>query len=285
MNTNKDLVKRLSRALDEADAVLVGAGAGLSTSAGFTYSGERFERLFPDFIDAYGFRDMYSAGFYPFPTPEERWAFWSRYVWCNRYEPAPKDTYAKLLRILADKDYFVITTNVDHQFQTAGIDRHRLFYTQGDYGLWQCSVPCHDKTYDNYEVVKLMVELQRDRRVPSELVPKCPVCGEPMAMNLRADDTFVEDEGWHRAAERYSDFVRRHRDLRMLYLELGVGGNTPGIIKYPFWQMTAANPQATYACVNYGEAWAPTEIRDRSILIDADIDAVLDQLLEADHDR
>ena len=285
MNTNKDLVKRLSRALDEADAVLVGAGAGLSTSAGFTYSGERFERLFPDFIDAYGFRDMYSAGFYPFPTPEERWAFWSRYVWCNRYEPAPKDTYAKLLRILADKDYFVITTNVDHQFQTAGIDRHRLFYTQGDYGLWQCSVPCHDKTYDNYEVVKLMVELQRDRRVPSELVPKCPVCGEPMSMNLRADDTFVEDEGWHRAAERYSDFVRRHRDLRMLYLELGVGGNTPGIIKYPFWQMTAANPQATYACVNYGEAWAPTEIRDRSILIDADIDAVLDQLLEADHDR
>ena len=285
MNTNKDLVKRLRTALDEADAVLVGAGAGLSTSAGFTYSGERFERLFPDFIDAYGFRDMYSAGFYPFPTPEERWAFWSRYVWCNRYEPAPKDTYAKLLRILADKDYFVITTNVDHQFQTAGIDRHRLFYTQGDYGLWQCSVPCHDKTYDNYEVVKLMVELQRDMRVPSELVPKCPVCGEPMSMNLRADDTFVEDEGWHRAAERYSDFVRRHRDLRMLYLELGVGGNTPGIIKYPFWQMTAANPQATYACVNYGEAWAPTEIRDRSILIDGDIDAVLDQLLEADHDR
>ena len=285
MNTNKDLVKRLRTALDEADAVLVGAGAGLSTSAGFTYSGERFERLFPDFIDAYGFRDMYSAGFYPFPTPEERWAFWSRYVWCNRYEPAPKDTYAKLLRILADKDYFVITTNVDHQFQTAGIDKHRLFYTQGDYGLWQCSVPCHDKTYDNYEVVKLMVELQRDMRVPSELVPRCPVCGEPMSMNLRADDTFVEDEGWHQAAARYSDFVRRHRDLRMLYLELGVGGNTPGIIKYPFWQMTAANPKAAYACVNYGEAWAPTEIRDRSILIEGDIDAVLDQLLEADHDR
>ena len=284
MNTNKDLVKRLRSALDEADAVLVGAGAGLSTSAGFTYSGERFERLFPDFIDRYGFRDMYSAGFFPYETPEERWAFWSRYIWCNRYEPAPKDTYAKLLRILDDRDYFVITTNVDHQFQAAGIDKHRLFYTQGDYGLWQCSVPCHDKTYDNYEVVKLMVELQRDMRVPSKLVPHCPVCGEPMSMNLRADDTFVEDEGWHQAAARYTDFVRRHRNLRVLYLELGVGSNTPGIIKYPFWQMTAANPQATYACVNYGEAWAPTEIRDRSILIDADIDAVLDQLLEADHD-
>ena len=281
MNTNKDLAKRLSTALDEADAVLVGAGAGLSTSAGFTYSGERFERLFPDFIDAYGFRDMYSAGFYPYETPEERWAFWSRYVWCNRYEPAPKDTYGKLLQLLGDKDFFAITTNVDHQFQQAGFPKERLFYTQGDYGLWQCSEPCHDKTYDNYGTVKRMVEEQRDMRVPTELVPHCPVCGKPMAMNLRADGTFVEDAGWHAAADRYRAFLEAHHEGKVLFLELGVGLNTPVIIKYPFWRYTNANPQAVYACVNYGEAYAHESIRDRSIVIDADIDLVFDELLEA----
>ena len=280
MMTAKAMIKRLADALAEAEAIVVGAGAGLSTSAGFVYSGERFERTFADFEARYGFHDMYSGGFYPFATPEERWAYWSRNIWCNRYTPAPKDTYPKLLRLLADKDFFVITTNVDHQFQLAGFPKERLFYTQGDYGLWQCSVPCHAKTYDNYETVKRMVEEQRDMRVPSELVPMCPVCGKPMSMNLRADATFVEDEGWQAAAERYTDYLRAKSLKRTLYLELGVGGNTPGIIKYPFWQMTAANPLATYACVNYGEAVAPREILGRSILIDGDIDAVLDDLLE-----
>ena len=274
-------IERLQQAISEADAVVVGAGAGLSTAAGFVYSGERFKRLFPDFIAKYGFRDMYSAGFYPYPTLEEQWAFWSRYIWYNRYEPAPKDTYGKLLRLLEAKDFFVITTNVDHQFQQAGFPKERLFYTQGDYGLWQCSEPCHNKTYDNYGTVKQMVEQQQDMRVPTELVPHCPVCGKPMSMNLRADDTFVEDEGWHEAAERYHDFLAAHQDDKVLYLELGVGGNTPGIIKYPFWRYTYANPKATYACVNYGEAFAPGEIRKNSILIDADIDAVLDELLAA----
>ena len=280
MMTAKAMIKRLADALAEAEAIVVGAGAGLSTSAGFTYAGERFERTFADFEARYGFHDMYSGGFYPFATPEERWAYWSRNIWCNRYTPAPKDTYPKLLRLLADKDFFVITTNVDHQFQLAGFPKERLFYTQGDYGLWQCSVPCHAKTYDNYETVKRMVEEQRDMRVPSELVPMCPVCGKPMSMNLRADATFVEDEGWRAAAERYTNYLRAKSLKRTLYLELGVGGNTPGIIKYPFWQMTAANPLATYACVNYGEAVAPREILGRSILIDGDIDAVLDDLLE-----
>ena len=278
--TAKAMIKRLADALAEAEAIVVGAGAGLSTSAGFVYSGERFERTFADFEARYGFHDMYSGGFYPFATPEERWAYWSRNIWCNRYTPAPKDTYPKLLRLLADKDFFVITTNVDHQFQLAGFPKERLFYTQGDYGLWQCSVPCHDKTYDNYKTVKRMVEEQRDMRVPSELVPMCPVCGKPMSMNLRADATFVEDEGWHAAAERYTAFLQAKSLKRTLFFELGVGGNTPGIIKYPFWQMTAANPLATYACVNYGEAVAPREILGRSILVDGDIDAVLDELLE-----
>ena len=271
---------RLRAALGEADAVVVGAGAGLSTAAGFTYAGERFERLFADFIERYGFTDMYTAGFYHFPTPEEQWAFWSRHIWCNRYQPAPKNTYAKLLRLLDGKDFFVITTNVDHQFQKAGFPKERLFYTQGDYGLWQCSEPCHQKTYDNYETVKAMVEQQRDLRVPSELMPHCPVCGKPMSMNLRADNTFVEDAGWHAAAERYTTYLRAHQSGKVLYLELGVGGNTPGIIKYPFLRYTYDNPQATYACLNFGEAVTAREIQDRSILIDADIDAVLSDLVE-----
>ena len=273
-------IARLRQAVEDADAIMVGAGAGLSTAVGFTYSGERFESLFPDFIQKYGIRDMYSGGFYPFPTPEETWAWWSRHIWCNRYEPAPKDTYAKLLQLLDGKDSFVITTNVDHQFQLAGFPKERLFYTQGDYGLWQCSKPCHDKTYDNYETVKRMVEEQRNMRVPTELVPRCPKCGRPMAMNLRVDGTFVEDAGWHAAAARYGNFLKTHANGKVLYLELGVGGNTPVIIKYPFWRYTEANPEATYACINLGDVWAPEGIRNRSILLDGDIDAALDDLLD-----
>lgn len=273
-------ISRLADTLAAVDAVVVGAGAGLSTSAGFTYSGERFQKYFADFIEAYGFSDMYSAGFYPFKTLEERWAYWSRHIWYNRYVPAPKDTYAKLAKLLAGKDFFVLTTNVDHQFQLAGFPKDRLFYTQGDYGLWQCSQPCHENTYDNYETVKLMVETQRDMRVSSELVPHCPRCGEPMSMNLRADHTFVEDAGWHQAAQRYQDFMAAHRADKVLYLELGVGANTPGIIKYPFWQRTYANPLATYACINFGQTQAPIEISERSILIDGDIHQALTQALK-----
>ena len=268
----------LADAIEKADAVLVGAGAGLSTAAGLTYSGERFESLFGDFIAKYGIRDMYSGGFYPFPTPEEQWAWWSRHIWCNRYEKAPKRTYEKLPKLLEGKDFFALTTNVDHQFQLAGFPKDRLFYTQGDYGLWQCSVPCHDATYDNFETVRLMVEQQRDMRVPSNLVPVCPKCGKPMSMNLRADNTFVEDAGWHEAAGRYQAFLNAHEEGSILYLELGVGMNTPVIIKYPFWRRTYDNPEATYACVNFGEAYAPAEIRDRSVLINADIDLLLDGL-------
>ena len=270
---------RLKEAVDAADAIVVGAGAGLSTAAGLTYSGERFERYFTDFIAKYGFLDMYSAGFFPFSTLEEQWAYWSRHIWYNCYVTPPKDTYDKLLRLFDGKDFFVITTNVDHQFQRAGFPKGRLFYTQGDYGLWQCSKPCHDRTYDNYETVKRMIEEQHDMRVSSELVPYCPVCGKPMAMNLRADDTFVEDEGWHVAAGRYRDFLEAHQMGKVLYLELGVGANTPVIIKYPFWRHTYANPDATYACVNYGEAYTHRDICDRSILIDDDIDQVLGDLL------
>ncbi len=271
-------IEKLHKALREADAVVVGAGAGLSTAAGFTYSGERFLQHFADFINKYGFTDMYSAGFYPFPTEEEKWAYWSRHIYYNRYVPAPKPVYDNLLKLLQDKDYFVITTNVDHQFQKAGFDKQRLFYTQGDYGLFQCATPCHQKTYDNEEVVKRMIAEQMDLRIPSELVPKCPVCGGRMEVNLRSDETFVEDEGWHTASERYADFIRRHLHDKILFLDLGSGGNTPIVFKIPFIRWTMQNPNAVYATVNLGEAFTVDQIKERSIVIDADIADVLNQL-------
>lgn len=269
---------RLKAALDSADAVVIGAGAGLSTSAGYEYSGERFEKYFSDFEEKYGFHDMYSGGFYPYKTPEEFWAFWSRYIFINRYVDAPKPVYEELLKLVGDKDYFVITTNVDHCFQKAGFDKKRLFYTQGDYGLFQCSEPCCQETFDNEREIRLMYERQEDGRIPSELIPRCPHCGKPMTMNLRSDDSFVEDEGWHRAAERYENFLRTRAGLKMLFLELGVGYNTPVIIKYPFWHMTAKNPKAVYACINLGEADAPDDIAARSICIGGDIGTVLEGL-------
>lgn len=290
-----DKAERFAKHLQEADAIIIGAGAGLSTSAGFTYVGGRFRQYFQDFGEKYGFKDMYSGGFYPYRTLEEHWAYWSRYIYINRYMNAPKPVYEKLYELVRDKDYFVLTTNVDHCFQKAGFDKHRLFYTQGDYGLFQCSEPCHQETYDNEKVIREMVTAQGYKivsdgalflpegvspkmAVPMELVPHCPKCGRPMSMNLRADGTFVEDEGWHIAAERYSDFLRRHRNLRVLFLELGVGMNTPGIVKYPFWQMTAENPAAVYACINYGEAHVPDEIKKKSICINGDIGEVLDRI-------
>lgn len=270
--------EELRSALQGADAVVVGAGAGLSTSAGFVYNGERFQQYFCDFASKYGFSDMYSGGFYPYATLEEYWAYWSRYIWVNRYMNAPKPVYEDLLALVKDKDYFVITTNVDHQFQKAGFDKHRLFYTQGDYGLFQCSEPCCQKIYDNEETVRQMMEQQRNMRVPSELVPRCPVCGRPMTMNLRCDDTFVENEGWHRAAERYSEFLRRHKGLKTLFLDLGTGMNTPTIVKFSFWRMANEWPDAAYACINLGEAYAPKEIEAKSICINADIGSVLKQI-------
>lgn len=272
-------VSRLKAAIDAAQTIVIGAGAGLSTSAGFTYSGERFEKHFSDFREKYGFTDMYSGGFYPFSGREEFWAFWSRNIWVNRYMDPPKPVYQNLLKLVKDKDYFVITTNVDHCFQKAGFDKDRLFYTQGDYGLFQCSEPCHDRTYDNEQQVHRMLRAQKDMKIPSELIPRCPICGKPMSMNLRSDDTFVEDEGWYAAAGRYEDFLRRGEGERILLLELGVGYNTPGIIKYPFWHMTLNNGHATYACVNLGRMSVPKEIAKQTICINGDIGAVLEQLL------
>ena len=271
-------IEQIQAKLNNADAVVIGAGAGLSTSAGLTYSGERFYKHFSDFAEKYGITDMYSGGFYPFPDQETFWAWWSRHIFFNRYIKAPKPVYDNLLKLVKDKNYFVLTTNVDHQFQSAGFDKERLFYTQGDYGLFQCSVPCHDKTYDNYDTVVSMIEQQENMTVPTELIPHCPVCGKPMTMNLRSDDKFVEDEGWHKAAERYNSFIAENKNKNIVYLELGVGGNTPVIIKYPFWQLTAQNKNASYICDNLSESYCHDEITEQSFCVNTDIGKVINDL-------
>lgn len=293
--SREERIELLKNEIQKADAIVIGAGAGLSTSAGFTYSGERFEKYFSDFIKEYGIRDMYSGGFYPFPNDEIRWAWWARHIYFNRYVKAPKPVYDKLFSLLKDKDYFVITTNVDHQFQNAGFDKKRLFYTQGDYGLFQSVNPQIQKTYDNEEWVMKAMEAQgfvKDEngvfsipesgeilmRIPVELIPKCPDDGSDMTTNLRVDSSFVEDEGWYAAAEKYSEFLENHKNMHVLFLELGVGANTPVIMKYPFWYMAMENKKAVYACVNYQEAFCPNELEERSICIDGDIGDVLKEI-------
>jgi NAD-dependent SIR2 family protein deacetylase len=291
----QEKVNELKSAIENAEAIVIGAGAGLSTSAGFIYNGERFQKYFQDFAGKYHFKDMYSGGFYPYDTLEEHWAYWSRYIYVNRYMDPPKPVYDRLYELVKDKDYFVLTTNVDHCFQKAGFDKHRMFYTQGDYGLFQCSKPCHIDTYDNEEMIRKMLEAQGfvidqdgtlalpesgtlKMSIPTELVPHCPKCGKPMSMNLRSDNTFVEDEGWHRAAEYYSEFLRKHQNKKTLFLELGVGYNTPTIVKYSFWRMVNNWPDAMYACLNFGEAYAPDEIARKSICINDDIGDILEKL-------
>lgn len=278
--TDIEKIRKMKKALEEAEAVVIGAGAGLSTSAGFAYTGERFQAYFSDFEEKYGFHDMYSGGFYPYKTLEEYWAYWSRYIYLNRYMDPPRSVYEELLELVKDKDYFVLTTNVDHCFQKAGFEKERLFYTQGDYGLFQCSEPCCQETWDNEEIIGEMIRRQEHMKIPSDLVPYCPHCGKPLTMNLRADDTFVQDEGWYQASQRYSRFLNEHQNKKILFLELGVGYNTPTIVKYSFWQMTHDWPDATYACLNYGEAYAPDEIKRKSICVNGDIGDIL-TVLEA----
>ena len=288
-------MKDICAKIQEADAIVIGAGAGLSTAAGYEYAGERFNRYFSDFEEKYGIHDMYSGGFYPYDTLEEYWAWWSRQVYYNRYVDH-LDLYQKLFQLVKDKDYFVLTTNVDHCFQKAGFDHKRLFYTQGDYGLFQCSGPCCKETFDNKEIIinmlmeqgfsiesdgtlKLPEQGKLKMTVSSSVLPVCPHCGKPLTMNLRSDDTFVEDTGWNKAAMCYDQFLQRHKGLKMVFLELGVGYNTPVIIKYPFWQMTAKNPNATYICINDSEAFCPEDIERQAICIDDDIDSVFHRLM------
>lgn len=285
-------IEQLEKEWDKADTIIIGAGAGLSNAAGYTYTGERFYKYFQDFSEKYHFNDMYSGGFYPYKTLEEYWAYWSRYIYINRYMDAPKPIYQKLFTMVKEKDYFVLTTNVDHCFQKAGFDKQRIFYTQGDYGLFQCSKPCHQNTYENKDPICQMIEAQGYKIgtdgtlilpkgvtpkmiIPSELIPYCQKCKRPMNMNLRVDNTFVEDKGWHCAAERYTDFLYRHRKNKVLFLELAVGYNTPSIIKFSFWRMVHEWKNAVYVCLNDGEAYVPDEIKTKSICINSKVEEVL----------
>ena len=289
-------IEYLKNEIKNADAIVIGAGAGLSTSAGFTYSGERFEKYFFDFSKKFGITDMYSGGFYSFPDKETTWAWWARNIYFNRFVKPSKPVYTDLFSIVKDKEYFVITTNVDHQFQVAGFDKKRLFYTQGDYGLFQSVNPQNQNTYDNEEWVFKAIEAQGFKinsegifevpenkeismKIPTELIPKCPDDSD-VTMNLRMDSYFVEDEGWKRASKAYSDFLEKYKDKHILFLELGVGNNTPVIIKYPFWQMAIENKNAVYACINYNEAFCPTQIKDRSICINGDIGEILKKIIK-----
>ncbi len=277
------MINRLHELISNCDALIIGAGAGLSAAAGFEYDGERFRENFWEFELKYKFHDMYSGGFYPYKTLEEKWAFWSKSIFLNRYTNPPKPLYDMLRKIVEGKNYFVITTNVDHCFQKAGFDKSRLFYTQGDYGLFQCSVPCHDKTYDNERIIREMISKQRDCKIPSDLIPICPRCGSPMETNLRSDNSFVEDEGWHRAARNYHDFLAANLqkpDAKILFLELGVGLNTPVIIKYPFQRMTSECESAFYVCVNAETCRIPKDIQERSLCIQSDLFDVINELSE-----
>ena len=296
-NLSRDeAISFLKNRIETAEAIVIGAGAGLSTAAGLTYSGERFEKYFGDFAERFGIRDMYSGGFYPFPDAETRWAWWARHIYYNRYVSAPRPVYEDLRKLVQGKDYFVITTNVDHQFQRAEFDKKRLFYTQGDYGLFQSVNPAIRKTYDNEEWVMQAMEAQGfvrnekgifeitaggsvSMKIPALLIPKCPDDGSDVTMNLRADDSFVEDEGWYRASAAYANFLRRHEGMHVLFLEIGVGMNTPVICKYPFWQMTKDNPKAVYACLNFNDAYCPVEIEKQSVCIDGDSAEVIERLL------
>ncbi len=276
----KDRIDKTKELIQNADYVLVGAGAGLSTAGGFEYSGEKFDKYFKDFGDKYGFKDMYSGGFYPFATDEERWAYWSRYVYINRYlEQTPNKAYARLFELVKDKDYFVITTNVDHQFQIAGFDKNRLYYMQGDYGLFQCCVPCHNKTYDNKELIEKMYFEQKGGKIPTKLIPKCPVCGRNMEMNLRADDRFVQDDGWYKHAKLYQEFLEKLQNKKVVLLEIGVGYNTPAIIKYPFERMVYQNKNFNLIRINKDYPIATKENKNKTICFNEDTMQILNDLI------
>lgn len=276
-------LRKLVEYFEQADAVLIGAGAGLSTAAGYVYSGKRFYENFHDFIDKYGFTDMYSGGFYKFSSLAEYWAYWSRYIFINRYNYIKNTCYDTLLELIKDKNYFILTTNVDHKFQQTGFDKQRLFYTQGDYGLIQCSKPCHNKTYDNKDIILNMVNQQTNMKVPEDIIPYCPLCSNPLVPNLRADNTFVEDDGWHEAQNRFLHFMEKHMASKILYLELGVGYNTPSIIKYFFIRQTAENKNSIYVLVNLNDYY-PEEIKKRTLCFNMDINRVLNDIAQIKKD-
>ncbi|MGN1405895.1 MAG: Sir2 silent information regulator family NAD-dependent deacetylase [Erysipelotrichaceae bacterium] len=274
------MFKEAAQMIKNSDCILIGAGAGLSAAAGLTYSGDRFNNNFKEFIEKYGkenMPDMYSAGFYPFKTQEAKWGYWSKHALMNRFYPEALKLYKDLFDLVKDKDYFVITTNVDHQFFKAGFEENRIFATQGDYGEIQCETGCHDKVYDAEKLFYEMDSERKDCLTPSYLVPKCPVCHGNMAMHLRCDDYFVEDQKWHRAAQEYKNFLNKHHKSRILLLELGVGYNTPGIIRFPFDYLSETYDNFSLIRINMDDA----SVKDiNSIGIQMDINQAINKIME-----
>lgn len=273
-DTYEEQIKNAVNLIKEADVVLIGAGAGASTAAGLSYDGKRFRENFHEFIMKYGgqyMTDMYAAGFYPFPSEEAKWGYWSKHALLNRFYPPALPLYKDLYDIAKDKEYFVLTTNVDHQFYKAGFSADRIFATQGDYGEIQCQKGCHPKVYEAEELFQEMDAARKDCLIPSELVPKCPVCGGKMAMHLRCDNYFVEDEAWHEAADRYAEFLDKNKDKKVVLLELGVGFNTPIIIRFPFEKMVRERASYSLIRLNRDEAVVPESFGNRAIGIGGDM--------------
>ena len=273
-------ISEVKNLINKADYILIGAGAGLSTAAGLDYSGKRFEDNFGEFIEKYHFTDMYTTGFYDFNTEEEKWAFWAKHMYLNDIGIGSTKLYKDVLNLVKDKKYFVITTNVDDQFYKAGFDKEKVFAMQGSFKYIQCSKACHNKLYDATDLVKEMINKTKDCKIPTELVPVCPVCGEKMEVNVRIDANFVQDENWYKQDKRYGEFLDKSQDKNLLLLEIGVGFNTPGIIRFPFEQMVYNNVNTHLVRINKDYAFASKEIEDKTILFDEDTNKIVEDLKE-----
>ena len=268
------------QAIKQADYIIIGAGSGLSTAAGLLYSGEKFEKDFKEFIEKYHFDNLYSASFYEFKTQEEKWAFFAKMIKLNRYNEKPLKLYQELYEIVKNKEYFVLSTNVDGQFYNSGFDKDKVFEMQGDYSYLQCENACHNKLYNNRDLVEQWLQNTKDCKIPSKLVMKCPVCGGNMDMNLRKDANFVQDSNWYKASKRYEDFLDKIKNKNVVLLEIGVGFNTPGIIRFPFEQMTANNVKTTLIRINKDYPFPMLEIRNRTISFDEDTNKIIEDLNE-----
>ena len=249
-NSLSERIAHVGRLIADADYILIGAGAGLSAAAGLDYAGKEFEREFQPWIDRYGIIDLYSSSFYPFKTEEERWAYWAKHIWFSRFRTGGTELYHNILQLIKGKEYFVITTNVDAQFEKTEFAKEKIFATQGDYAYLQVRSGSTKTLVYNESWVKQALAATIDCKVPTELIPHHPLTGELMSPNLRCDDTFVEDERWHRQKEAYHEFVGKAWGHKLLLLEFGVGFNTPSIIRFPFEQMAASNSNVSLVRFN-----------------------------------
>ena len=273
-------ILQAKQAIKQADYIIIGAGSGLSAAAGLKYSGEKFERNYKEFIEKYHFEDLYSASFYDFSSQEEKWAFFAKMIKLNRYNEKPLKLYQKLYEIIKDKNYFVLSTNVDGQFFNSGFDKDKVFEVQGDYCYLQCENACHNKLYYNKELVEKWIQNTVDCKIPSNLVMKCPVCGGNMDMNLRKDANFVQDSNWYDMSRKYDEFLGRTKDKNVVLLEIGVGFNTPGIIRFPFEQMTNNSKKTTLIRINKYYPSTMLEIKNKTILFNEDTNEIIEDLKE-----